>query len=262
MPESGDWTDRTGRKAEQRARILLAARDLFAERGPDAVTVAEVAAAAGVSRATVFNHFGSKHALLEGMTEAVLRGYEALLQNALAAEVTPVPVLVLALFERMGTGIEEERRFHRAVFREIAKLTLGLDEGGAGQLARQRALSMLEMLLARGQERGELTTVHRTRDLAMALDSLVFGTVTHWLYDDESEPLHQRMVRAATVFLEPVAPHFARHEGLLPALDGPVPTTTRMRVARKPAASGAKPKSRTRPTPGKSPRRRPRHSGR
>ena len=33
----------------------------------------------------------------------------------------------------MGRGIEENERFYRAIFREIAKIRLGLDEGGAGQ---------------------------------------------------------------------------------------------------------------------------------
>ena len=57
--------NRDEKRSEQRDRILEAARGLFADRGPEAVTVAEVADAAGVARATVFNHFGSKHALLD-----------------------------------------------------------------------------------------------------------------------------------------------------------------------------------------------------
>ena len=197
--------NRDEKRNEQRDRILEAARGLFADRGPEAVTVAEVADAAGVARATVFNHFGSKHALLEGITEGVLRGYTTLLDQALAASDVPVPGLVRSLFESMGAGIEEQRHFHRAVFREIAKLTLGLDEGGPGQVARQNALDLLVKLLARGQERGELSCAHRAEDLAMAFDGLVFGTITHWLYDDESELLRARMQRAAEVLLGPIA---------------------------------------------------------
>ena len=261
MPGPGGLTHRSARIAEQRERILLAARDLFAERGPDAVTVADVAEAAGVARATVFNHFGSKHALLEGITAQVLHGYEALLQNALAADDVPVPTLVHAIFDRMGAGIEDERRFHRAVFREIAKITLGLDEGGAGQVSRQRALTLLEKLLARGQDRGELSREHRCDDLATAFDSLVFGTVTHWLYDDVSEPLHDRMLRAARVFLEPIAPGHAGPDEVLPALDGPVRPRARPGGARG-ARARAMSKALTRPAPGGGARRRPRRSTR
>jgi len=65
------------KRLEQRIRIVDAARRLFANHGFDEVTMAEVAAAAGVARATVFNHFGSKHALVEAITEeaVVLRNY-------------------------------------------------------------------------------------------------------------------------------------------------------------------------------------------
>ena len=189
---------------ERRCSILLAARTLFADRGPEAVTVAEVADQARVARATVFNHFGSKHALLEAITEDVLHGYNRLLEDALAATEVPVPGLVRSLFESMGAGIEEQRRFHRAAFREIAKLTLGPDEGGPGQIARQTALEQLVKLLARGQERGQLSLAHRPEDLAMAFDSMLFGTITHWLYDDESESLRVRMQRSAEVLLGPI----------------------------------------------------------
>ena len=197
-----------GRREEQRktqqAKILEAARVLFSERGPEDVTMAEVAAAAGVARATVFNHFGTKHALIDGITTAVLAAYHDLLDNALADEATSAPTPVRALFEFMGRGIEENRRFYRGVFREIAKFMLGLEEGGAGQVARQAALIRLIELLSRGQSRGELSDRHDARDLAAAFDSLVFGSITHWLYDDGSEALQPRMSRAAEVFLQGV----------------------------------------------------------
>lgn len=48
---------------QTRARIAEIASGLFLERGFDAVTVAEVARAAGVSSVTVFNHFPRKEDL-------------------------------------------------------------------------------------------------------------------------------------------------------------------------------------------------------
>jgi AcrR family transcriptional regulator len=207
---------------DQRARIVEAARRLFASRGPDEVTMAEVAKDAGVARATVFNHFGSKHALIEAITEDVIAFYQVMLRNALADEATPTPVLVRALFEQMGSGIEEDRRFYRGVFREIAKVRLGLDEGGVGQRAGEEALGLLVKLLARGQERGELSRAHRPEDLASGFDSLVNGTITHWLYGDASESLRERMRRAAEVFLGPVEERAAgRRAARVPRLAPP-----------------------------------------
>ena len=190
---------------DSRERILLAARELFAERGSDEVTMAEVAAAAGVARATVFNQFGSKHALIEGITEGVLAAYQVMLDEAVADRETPTPEIVRSLFVYMGVGIEEDRRFHRAVFREIAKLGMGHDEGGPGQRAREANLVGMTQLMMRGQARGELTHRHRAEDLGSALGSLVNGTITHWLYEDSTEPLAERMRRAAEVFLDGAA---------------------------------------------------------
>ncbi len=54
---------RARKKRVARAAIAATARRLFAERGFDAVTVAEIAAAADVSEKTVFNHFPTKEDL-------------------------------------------------------------------------------------------------------------------------------------------------------------------------------------------------------
>src|SRR3954462_15471298 len=54
---------RARKKRVARQAIAATARRLFAERGFDAVTVAEIAAAADVSEKTVFNHFPTKEDL-------------------------------------------------------------------------------------------------------------------------------------------------------------------------------------------------------
>ena len=54
---------RERKRREARETIAATARRLFAERGFDAVTVSQVAAAAGVSEKTVFNYFPTKEDL-------------------------------------------------------------------------------------------------------------------------------------------------------------------------------------------------------
>ena len=53
-----------GDAARNRALLLEAARTLVAERGADAVTMDDVAAAAGVGKGTVFRRFGSRAGLM------------------------------------------------------------------------------------------------------------------------------------------------------------------------------------------------------
>lgn len=56
-------------------RIESAARRLFANRGYADTSMAEIAAAAGVSKATVFHHFRSKRALYEALLGDAVTGF-------------------------------------------------------------------------------------------------------------------------------------------------------------------------------------------
>jgi len=56
-------------KAERRARILAAARELIAERGYDGLTMRDLAQASRVSVPTLYNLFGGKQAILLGELE-------------------------------------------------------------------------------------------------------------------------------------------------------------------------------------------------
>jgi AcrR family transcriptional regulator len=224
---------------EQRERILGAARTLFSTQSPDQVTMSDVAKLAGVARATVFNHFNSKHALLEAITEEMFAYYAGMLETALEDRDSPTAALVLAMFAQMGTGIEAFHGFYKGIFREIAKINLGLDEGGYGERARERANRLLIDLFSRGIERGDIDRRHEPAALASAFEAIVNGTIVHWLYDDATEPLKLRMLRAARIFLGPVAvpsdassiaglPVLVPDEALLNKLTAPKrPRTTR-----------------------------------
>ena len=61
---------RERKKTQTRELISDTARDLFAERGFDRVTVAEIARTADVSEATVFNYFPTKEDLFYSRLEA------------------------------------------------------------------------------------------------------------------------------------------------------------------------------------------------
>lgn len=80
---------RERKKRAAHEAIAATARRLFADRGYDAVTVAEVAAAANVSEKTVFNHFPTKEDLaFAGREEGI-----ALLVKAIAERPPGTPVL-------------------------------------------------------------------------------------------------------------------------------------------------------------------------
>ncbi len=59
-------------REQRRTSLIDAARALATEQGPDAFTVDQVAALAGVSRRTVFNHFATVDDLLVAVCEQIL----------------------------------------------------------------------------------------------------------------------------------------------------------------------------------------------
>ena len=69
-----------------RAVIRDEALRLFAERGPDAVTVRQIAAAAGVSPGLVIHHFGSKDGLREAVDAHVLAMFGGMLAELTTSE--------------------------------------------------------------------------------------------------------------------------------------------------------------------------------
>src|SRR4051794_33188431 len=82
---------RERKKRAAREGIAATARRLFAERGFDAVTVAEVAAAADVSEKTVFNHFATKEDLaFAGREERLATLLTAIAERAPGASVLDV----------------------------------------------------------------------------------------------------------------------------------------------------------------------------
>ncbi len=85
-------------REQVRAALLAAAAELFADRGPSAVSVREVAARAGVNHGLVHRHFGSKEALLRDcMTELTRQIADEIDSSAPLLE---VPADLLARLER------------------------------------------------------------------------------------------------------------------------------------------------------------------
>ena len=138
---------RARKKRAAREAIAATARRLFAERGFDTVTVAEIAAAADVSEKTVFNHFPTKEDLAFAGRE---RG---LLQLVADIKERPPGVPVLDVFRAMtatvidelvAPGDEELLTVARIIRHSPAlqeRLTVGWESGAAAVTAAIAATS-------------------------------------------------------------------------------------------------------------------------
>jgi TetR/AcrR family transcriptional repressor of mexJK operon len=92
-----------GRKG---ALILATARQMFLERGYDATSLDDVAAASGVSKTTVYNNFADKEALFGAVVLSVTESAEQVI-SALTATLNgedPVPVRLTAVARALTHG--------------------------------------------------------------------------------------------------------------------------------------------------------------
>lgn len=110
---------RAARVLETRERIAAAAMDLFAGHGFDKVTVAAVAAAAGVTEKTVFNHFRTKEDLVYSRADE----FGDDLVAAVVSRAPGIPVFIALCSHLLGTyaafpGAGAER--HLALSRVVA----------------------------------------------------------------------------------------------------------------------------------------------
>lgn len=116
---------RAGGAAETRERILEAAKALFACRGVDAVTLAEIARAAGVSVSSLYGQFRSKEGLLKALFESAMfgAGYQAAVAR-LDDQADPVEqVLATASVAR---AIYENERAELGLLRGVSALSPAL----------------------------------------------------------------------------------------------------------------------------------------
>lgn len=98
---------RVRRRVTAMRRVQDVAMGLFEARGFDAVTVEEVARAAGVGTASVFRNFGTKEHLV------LWDEYDPLLVETLAAHLetkAPLEALSAAVGEALGTFYDGDRR--------------------------------------------------------------------------------------------------------------------------------------------------------
>lgn len=84
-------------RGQVRTRLFDAIKLLIAERGYDAITLADVAAEAGVGRTAVYNHFPDKESVLLAWAADETDRYLAMLRAALADESDPVVKLTTFL---------------------------------------------------------------------------------------------------------------------------------------------------------------------
>lgn len=153
-------------------RILLAAEDLFAEHGYDAVSISDIAARAGVCKSNVFHHFSSKDELYLAVLSDARQAFFELIDN-LHDSAGSLPERLGKFAESHLHRILELRKVSRLVLRDL----LESSPERSKQLAENifdKNFSLLVDTMRNSQQHGE---IRQDIDPAMAAIVLISADI-------------------------------------------------------------------------------------
>ncbi len=217
--------------AATREALLDAAERVFRERGVAHASLAEVAAAAGVTRGAVYWHFRDKADLFEALCARVQLPMEAMLARAgeqrHADPLGALSALAVGGLVRLATDARTQAVFdvifHKcefaAEFASVASRRHATDSG---------CLVNVERLLSQAVSVGQLPRETDTRLAARCVNAFMVGVMHEWVE------------RPAAYDLAAAAP--AMIDALLAGLVARPPTRARGKRARQAVAAGPAPR--------------------
>ena len=189
---------RAPRVEQRRLRILGAAAQCFAKSGFARTRIDDVAQSAGVSRALVYNHFGSKEELARCVRDHMLDDWSSAVDRAIEESASASDALAAWL----RVNLTEDRRplLTALVAADAAPVLVDWDQ--AAERAMEEWRAKLEALLRRGIAAGEFRADLDPRATSEVLRAMQVGMMQHLLDDkpylDVSGEHH---LRAATELL-------------------------------------------------------------
>ncbi|MBB5702369.1 TetR/AcrR family acrAB operon transcriptional repressor/TetR/AcrR family transcriptional repressor of mexAB-oprM operon [Ochrobactrum daejeonense] len=174
--------------AETREAILIAAEQVFLERGVSQSTLAQIACHAGVTRGAIYFHFHDKSEIIKTIIGSVrFPQEEIMLQAAACDHPNPMQILEQSIISALQLFATDERQQNifiiinqRCEFvGEMASIIDRLRE------ARDNALGLFSGLLDVAARRGELAKEWTSDTAAQVLLAVLSGLLNEWLQGDK-----------------------------------------------------------------------------
>jgi AcrR family transcriptional regulator len=178
-------------REERREQILDAAVEVFSGRDPAEVTFEEIADAAGVSRALVYNYFGDRHGLLDAVYQRNVDELREQVDEALLGKTTVRAALEAAVRVHVHAAAHDTSGYRYATGRlafsnlperreeRVAEVAARIGTGPEAEVVAVGLLSAIEAMVVRWLELGDSNHEHAvqliTTFLASGLESLDLG---------------------------------------------------------------------------------------
>jgi AcrR family transcriptional regulator len=175
------------RRNQAEEALLDAAVRLFARRGIDQTSLAEVGEEAGYSRGLVNHHFGSKAALVERLARRTQRDFVASLGRMDGRELDALLQIVDSYLGGVGQNSQQTRAFF-VMWGAALPEEAGLRSVFMGEDARFR--NGIEALVRSGQDNGTIRSAIDPAGVALVLVGLLRGIAAQFLVSPESVALN------------------------------------------------------------------------
>jgi AcrR family transcriptional regulator len=190
--EPGELGRRERRKLEVRHRILLAAAELFAERGLRRTKVTEICERADVAEKTFFNHFPSRQHVVRALAEEAMRTLLADIE-AIRKEPGSTRDRLRRFFEQLAENLEAWGPMHRELVTEFVHLAHTTRT--EGKKARQLA-DAFGALIRDGRIQGDVTRRHSEATLTEMVLGAFYALMFSWA-NLEAYPFRKQALAAA-----------------------------------------------------------------
>lgn len=155
---------------DTRTRLLELAAELFSELGFTALSMREIAKAAGLTPAALYHHFSDKDALYEAALEHVYRSRTEALHAALDTEQSDHTVVLRGFVMAFAGIVANDKVFSRLLHRELL-------DGGAARMQRLSAHVFQETF---ARFAGLLKTLAPARDPHLTANAMIAIILGHY----------------------------------------------------------------------------------
>jgi TetR/AcrR family transcriptional regulator, cholesterol catabolism regulator len=191
-----------------RQQMLMAASDLFVERGYDSTSVEDIAERANVSKGTFYNHFETKEALVIELRRSMLAGTVDQAFALLAQGQQPITVLERLLLER-AAFTQKEPELAKVFFMQRIQVILFKDEEliASPIVDGKRTLlfrAAIYELVCEGQKRGQIRSDQSPAEITRMITACFLHAQGAWLASDRSTSLVDKVHRWLHALLDGV----------------------------------------------------------
>lgn len=202
------------------AQILSAATRVFAEQGYAGARVDEIAAAAGVNKATLYYRIGDKAALYGTVITEVLQRIADQLEQELA-DVPDCEAQLCCYIRTIADQTDATQDFAPIMLREIAGGGRDLPDSALEQM--MRIIGKLQGILAKGAAAGIFRASDPFLTHMMVMGSILLYATGGPIRARAAGRGHQALANHTSNHVATVTPHLA--EMIIAALKQPNPTT-------------------------------------